>query len=179
MAHELHDELQASLAAINASAARIPHEEAYLIQENVAAMQELLTHHKELSELQKPNITKNRIDEMAAEVIEQLKPQAGNITLELRADARHALCDQAQMRRAFTHLLANSIKYSQDYGRTKLSLHNMGQNVLVELTDNAIRQPKNKGQEIARTIIENHGSKFLIDQNERGTTTTFLLRTGC
>ena len=61
----LHEELNEGLAAIHASAARIDHEEAYLIQENVAAMQELLAHNKELNELSKPNITKNRIDEIA------------------------------------------------------------------------------------------------------------------
>lgn len=50
--------------------------------------------------------------------------------------------DKEQIDHLFTNLIVNSINYGKDYGKTEVFFLNMGDNILVEITDNGIGIPK-------------------------------------
>lgn len=50
--------------------------------------------------------------------------------------------DKEQIDHLFTNLIVNSINYGKDYGKTEVFFLNMGDNILVEVTDNGVGIPK-------------------------------------
>jgi two-component system phosphate regulon sensor histidine kinase PhoR len=89
------------------------------------------------------NASKFSIQSLALEVINHLEDQASikNITLSLAADnpvTFMVVADRDKYRQVFTNLLSNSIRYGIQNGRTKISFYDMGENILVEVSDNGI-----------------------------------------
>ncbi len=89
------------------------------------------------------NTSRFSIQSLALEVINHLEDQAAikNITLSLASDnpvTFMVVADRDKYRQVFTNLLSNSIRYGILNGRTKISLYDMGENILVEVSDNGI-----------------------------------------
>jgi two-component system phosphate regulon sensor histidine kinase PhoR len=64
-----------------------------------------------------------------------------NITLKFGADTNIGLfvyADREKVRQVLVNLVTNSIKYGVDNGRTKISMYDMVENYLVEVSDNGI-----------------------------------------
>lgn len=64
-----------------------------------------------------------------------------NITLKFGADTNIGLfvyADRERIRQVLVNLMINSIKYGIDNGRTKISIYDMVENYLVEISDNGI-----------------------------------------
>ncbi len=47
-------------------------------------------------------------------------------------------CDKDMIRQVFINLITNSIKYGKEEGKTEIAFYDMGQNVLIEVSDNGI-----------------------------------------
>ncbi len=97
-------------------------------------------------------------------------------------------------------LLANSVKYSHDRGKIKVSVRNRGSSVLIEIADTGIGIPKDElpkvfdefyratnarkaerdgtglGLSMARQVVERHGGRIWAESEEgKGTTISFTL----
>lgn len=67
--------------------------------------------------------------------------KAKNITLKFGADTNIGLfvyADREKIRQVLVNLVTNSIKYGIENGRTKISIYDMVENYLVEISDNGI-----------------------------------------
>jgi two-component system phosphate regulon sensor histidine kinase PhoR len=67
--------------------------------------------------------------------------RAKNITLKFGADTNIGMfvyADREKIRQVLVNLVMNSIKYGIDNGRTKISIYDMVENYLVEISDNGI-----------------------------------------
>jgi two-component system, OmpR family, phosphate regulon sensor histidine kinase PhoR len=67
--------------------------------------------------------------------------KAKNISLKFGADTNIGLfvyADREKIRQVLVNLVTNSIKYGVDNGRTKISIYDMVENYLVEVSDNGI-----------------------------------------
>ena len=80
---------------------------------------------------------------LCREVYAHLEDQANarNITLKFGADTGMGLfvyADREKIRQVLVNLVSNSIKYGIENGRTKISVYDMDENFLVEVSDNGI-----------------------------------------
>lgn len=80
---------------------------------------------------------------LTKEVFESLeiKTKRKNITLyfgDSYPTPIWVMADKNRLRQVITNLLENSIKYSNENGRTKISFFDMDENILVEIADNGI-----------------------------------------
>jgi len=83
------------------------------------------------------------IKTMVNEVIQDFNISAleSNITIGLKqgADASFMIeCDREMIRQVLINLITNSIKYGKKKGRTEIAFYDMGNNVLIEISDNGI-----------------------------------------
>jgi len=108
--------------------------------------------------------------------------------------------DRFRIRQVLVNLIVNSIKYGKEYGETKIRLHDMGNVITVEVTDNGLgiapehlprlferfyRVDKSRSREqggtglglsIVKHIIEAHNQSIDVTSKEEvGTTFTFTL----
>lgn len=70
-----------------------------------------------------------------------MKARKNNTELYLRKNYDKPImveADQKRVRQVLINLIENSIKYSKEKGRTKISFFDMDENILVEVTDNGV-----------------------------------------
>ncbi len=87
----------------------------------------------------KPFDIKNLIDEVINDL--QVVAAEKSISLKYKENAdQHftVLGDRESIRQVLNNLIVNSVKYGKDKGVTRISLYDVDQNVLIELSDNGI-----------------------------------------
>ncbi len=132
-------------------------------------------------------LSKFSLQSLANEVINLLEDQAAskNITLSLAFDmpiSFMAFADRDRYRQVFTNLLSNSIHYGVQNGRSKVSFYDMGDNILVEVSDNGIgidaqhlprlferfyRVDKSRSRETGRTGLGLAIVKHIVEAHEQ------------
>ncbi|MDP4267301.1 MAG: ATP-binding protein [Bacteroidota bacterium] len=83
------------------------------------------------------------IGEQVKEVYEQLEKKAKSKNIKLVLSENHfdpfmVSADKERIHQVLVNLVDNSIKYGKEGGRTKVSLYDMDENLLVEVSDNGI-----------------------------------------
>lgn len=149
----------------------------------------------------KLNIQKFNIVDLILEVFDtmEIKAKKASITLEYNGNPYipiHVLADQEKIRQVLINLIDNSITYGIENGKTKVSIFDMEDHYLVELSDNGIgiekdelpriferfyrsrsgRQINKKGSglglAIVKHIIEAHNQHIFV-RSTKGIGTTF------
>lgn len=86
------------------------------------------------------NLERFNIVSLAQDVMDMLEKRAQDkqIHLQLKENYNpiYTIADQNTIRQVFTNLLVNSIIYGNEKGVTKVSFFDMGENILVEVSDN-------------------------------------------
>jgi two-component system, OmpR family, phosphate regulon sensor histidine kinase PhoR len=91
----------------------------------------------------RPVISRFDIVALTNEVFEFLEPKATSSQIDLIFGNDHygdmqVLADKEKIRQVLINLIENSIKYSKENGRTKVSFYPMDENILVEVSDNGL-----------------------------------------
>lgn len=86
------------------------------------------------------------IRKLVEEVFEDLEMKSSErqILLEFKEGASQSFkvqADRESIRQVMTNLLANSIKYGKDNGRTRVGFYDMDGNILIEVADNGLGIP--------------------------------------
>jgi two-component system phosphate regulon sensor histidine kinase PhoR len=89
------------------------------------------------------NFSNFNIVELLLEIIDdfELKIKQFNISISIdknKLNYRTVCADREKMRQVFVNLIDNSLKYGKQNGETKISLFDMAENLLIEVTDNGI-----------------------------------------
>ena len=87
--------------------------------------------------------TKFDIGKLTSELFEDLKFRAkqNKINLVSNYDANNPVivyADKDRIRQVLDNLITNSLKYGKTKGKTKVSFHNLEDNVLIEISDNGV-----------------------------------------
>ena len=153
VSHELRTPLfniQGYVSTLNAGAINDPSmSKSYLdkTETNIDRMIEMIEDLEVISRLESGEM---QLDEshfdlfsLCKEVFHHLEDlaKAKNITLKFGADTNIGLfvyADREKIRQVLVNLVTNSIKYGIDNGRTKISIYDMVDNFLVEISDNGI-----------------------------------------
>lgn len=142
---------------------------------------------------------------LAADVIEaqEMKATAKGIILTLTDEAKpmYVFADRFRIRQVIVNLIVNSVKYGKEYGETKIRFYDIGENIMVEVSDNGIgikkehlprlferfyRVDKSRSREMGGTglglaivkhIIEAHNQTInVMSTEEVGTVFSFTLK---
>lgn len=154
------------------------------------------------------DLRKFDIYNLAKEVMESLELQASqhNIRLEFKpgiATGTAVIGDYEKIKQVLVNLISNSIRYGKDQGATQVSIYDMGENALIEITDNGIGIPQEHiprlferfyrvdksrsrkdggtglGLAIVKHIIEAHGQNINVRSSlGLGSTFGFTLKKG-
>lgn len=89
------------------------------------------------------DVQRMNICEVIEEVMESMDMQADlydiNLNIKTGCDKpRYVMADRDRIRQVLVNLISNAIKYGNDGGETKISVYDMDENILVEVTDNGI-----------------------------------------
>ncbi len=144
---------------------------------------------------------------LAKDVVDaqEMKATAKGIILTFPEDLKpiFVLADRFRIRQVFVNLIVNSVKYGKEYGETKISFYDSGENITVEIADNGIgiseehlprlferfyRVDKSRSRDqggtglglaIVKHIIEAHNQTIRVNSTEDlGTTFSFTLKKG-
>jgi PAS domain S-box-containing protein len=148
------------------------------------------------------NLNATSLDKELMELCELYQPKISVIGLKLELENEHALPpimgDTRQLRRVFTNLFDNAIKFSQEGGKIVISTANVGNDVLVKVTDQGTGISKadlpyifdafhlgtvgakvegfGLGLAAVKAIIEAHGGKVMVESKiNKGSTFTVIL----
>jgi two-component system, OmpR family, phosphate regulon sensor histidine kinase PhoR len=156
----------------------------------------------------KLDLTLEKVDivELTKEVIESLEMKATDKNVELAFKDKYekpvyVLADEGRISQVLTNLIANSINYSSDNGKTEIKFYDMDDHILTEITDNGIgiseehlprlferfyRVDKSRarhkggtglGLSIVKHILDAHKQTIHVKSKEGvGTTFTFTLK---
>ena len=144
------------------------------------------------------------IVELSNDIIDNLERKAkdANVNLKVRSTEDFiVLCDPQKIEQVLSNLLANSINYGKDGGKTRVRFYDMGENILIEVADDGIgikeedllriyerfyRVDKSRsrhaggsglGLAIVKHIVEAHGGNLHVRSTfEEGTTFSFTLK---
>jgi two-component system phosphate regulon sensor histidine kinase PhoR len=117
------------------------------VQKNTDRMITIVTDLEVISRLEsgeaKPDIVRFDLVALVRDVFDFLdhNARASEIKLVLANEnypPHYVNADREQIRQVLVNLVDNSIKYGRAQGRTKVSLYDMGENLLVEVSDNGI-----------------------------------------
>jgi two-component system phosphate regulon sensor histidine kinase PhoR len=117
------------------------------VQNNAERMITIVNHLEVISRLEsgeaKPEMVRFDMLSLIREVYEFLEPRAvaAGISLQLANDhyqPHYVLADKEQIRQVLVNLVENSVKYGREKGRTKISLYDMDENLLIEVSDNGM-----------------------------------------
>jgi two-component system, OmpR family, phosphate regulon sensor histidine kinase PhoR len=144
---------------------------------------------------------------LAADVIDaqEMKATAKGIILTMQDESRplYVYADRFRIRQVIVNLIVNSVKYGKEYGETKMRFYDVGENVMIEISDNGIgiskehlprlferfyRVDKSRSREMGGTglglaivkhIIEGHNQTINVMSTEgAGTVFSFSLKKG-
>jgi len=154
------------------------------------------------------NYSNFNLVELVNEIFESLENKAKEKGIALRLNKAYEKpiwvhADQEQIDHVITNLIVNSINYGIDYGFTEISFLEMGENILVEVSDNGIGIAKNEipriferfyrvdksrsrnsggtglGLAIVKHIIEAHEQTINVRSNlNEGSSFAFTLKKG-
>ena len=144
------------------------------------------------------------IVELSNDIVDNLERKAkdANVNLKVRdTEDFTVLCDPQKIEQVLSNLLANSINYGKDGGKTRVRFYDMGDNILVEVADDGIgikeedllriyerfyRVDKSRsrheggsglGLAIVKHIVEAHGGNLHVRSTlDEGTTFSFTLK---
>ncbi len=114
---------------------------------NVERLQNIVEDLEIINKLESGNISMDikpfNLKVLCIEVINDLEIMANerNIQLSLKEGASKSfevLADRENIRQVLVNLIANSIKYGTEGGRTKIGFYDMDEKILVEVSDNGI-----------------------------------------
>ena len=141
------------------------------------------------------------LDQLVADVIEQLNPLAAQSKVTLRADLSPAPClgDSRQLTQVITNLVSNAIHYNRQGGKVRIEAKTDGDVVVLRISDTGVgiaaedlphiferfyRADKSRaraegrtglGLAIAKAIVEEHGGTIEAN-SEEGEGSTFTVR---
>ncbi|MFN0276827.1 MAG: sensor histidine kinase [Chitinophagales bacterium] len=143
------------------------------------------------------DLTKDVFDDL------EISAKKMQVKLEIKPGCDHQFivyADKKQIREVLVNLISNSIKYGKEQGKTSVGFYNMGDNILIEVSDNGIgiakehlnrvferfyRIEKSRsrdfggtglGLSIVKHIIEAHGQSISVRSSENeGSTFGFTL----
>lgn len=144
------------------------------------------------------------IVELCSDIIDSLQSKAEKANIELKIKENEAftvICDVNKIEQVVTNLVVNSINYGREGGRTIVKFYDMGDKLLVEVSDNGIgikkkdliriferfyRVDKSRSRDaggsglglaIVKHIIEAHGQNIHVRSTYgKGTTFSFTLQ---
>jgi len=144
------------------------------------------------------------IVELCSDIVDSLQSKAdkANIKLKIKeSEAFTVICDVNKIEQVVTNLVVNSINYGREGGRTIVKFYDMGDNVLIEVSDDGIGIKKKEliriferfyrvdksrsrdaggsglGLAIVKHIIEAHGQNIHVRSTYgKGTTFSFTLQ---
>ena len=137
---------------------------------------------------------------------QEMKATAKGVIFSIKDDDNkpvYVMADKFRIRQVLTNLVVNSIKYGKEYGETKIKFSDIGENILVEISDNGIgigtrhlprlferfyRVDKHRSREqggtglglaIVKHILEAHGQTINVMSTEGvGSVFSFSLKKG-
>lgn len=152
------------------------------------------------------NYTNFDLVKLLKEVFESQEFRAKNKGVELRISNEKPVivyADRVQIDHVLTNLIVNAINYGKDYGKVDISFINMGDNVLIEITDDGIGIPNHEipriferfyrvdksrsrnsggtglGLAIVKHIVEAHNQTINVRSSvNNGTSFAFTLKKG-
>ena len=175
-----------------------------IIRDESGKLESLTNNFLEFSRLQtgklKLNFTATSLDKELMELLDVywLKASQSGLKLELQNEEELPIieADAGQLRRVFTNLLDNAIKFSKEKGTITISTHETGEEVIVKVQDEGIGikydqlpyvfDPFNRGKTrektegfglglaAVKTIVECHGGKVLV-KSEPGKGSVFTV----
>jgi two-component system phosphate regulon sensor histidine kinase PhoR len=153
VSHELRTPLfniQGYVSALNAGAIDDPTINKSYLEKTEANIDRMIEMIEDLEVISRLESGEMQLDEshfdlysLCKEVYHHLEDNAKekNITLKFGAETNIGLfvyADREKIRQVLVNLVNNSIKYGIDNGRTKISIYDMVENFLVEISDNGI-----------------------------------------
>ncbi|MEZ5083536.1 MAG: ATP-binding protein [Bacteroidales bacterium] len=174
-------------------------------RKNVKRMTEIVDDLQMISNLEDGSFSINEekfdIYRLASDVIDsaEIRAKKKGVKLEFKEGCEKSFIvvgDRELIQQVLNNLITNSIKYGKEKGRTQVGLYEMGDNILIEVSDNGIgidkkhldriferfyRADKNRSREqggsglglsIVKHIVEAHGQSVNV-RSKAGLGTTF------
>ena len=180
-----------------------------IIREEAGKLEFLVDDFLELSRLQtgklKLNFSATSLDKQLLELFEAYQPRAAQAGIELRLENKEALpiieADAERLRRVFTNLLDNALKFAKERGAVTITAEQTDQDVRIKIIDEGIGiderellyvfDPFHRGRDVddregfglglaaVKTIVEGHKGRVIVESElGKGSVFTVILPKG-
>jgi len=180
-----------------------------IIREEASKLEFLVDDFLELSRLQtgklKLNFSATSLDKQLLELFEAYQPRAAQAGIELRLENKEALpiieADGDRLRRVFTNLLDNALKFAKQRGTVTIATEQTDQDVRIKIMDEGIGiderellyvfDPFHRGRDVGdregfglglaavKTIVEGHKGRVIVESElGKGAVFTVILPKG-
>jgi len=180
-----------------------------IIREEAGKLEFLVDDFLELSRLQtgklKLNFSATSLDKQLLELFEAYQPRAAQVGIEFRLENKEALpiieADGDRLRRVFTNLLDNALKFAKKRGTVTIATEQTDQDVMIKIMDEGIGiderellyvfDPFHRGRDVddregfglglaaVKTIVEGHKGRVIVESElGKGSVFTVILPKG-
>jgi PAS domain S-box-containing protein len=180
-----------------------------IIREEAGKLEFLVDDFLELSRLQtgklKLNFSATSLDKQLLELFEVYQPRAAEAGIDLRLEKKEALpiieADADRLRRVFTNLLDNALKFAEQRGTVTIATEQTDRNVMIKIMDEGIGiderellyvfDPFHRGRDVddregfglgltaVKTIVEGHKGRVIVESElGKGSVFTVILPKG-
>jgi two-component system phosphate regulon sensor histidine kinase PhoR len=180
-----------------------------IIREEAGKLEFLVDDFLELSRLQtgklQLNFSATCLDTQLLELFEAYQPRAAQAGIELRLEKKEALpiieADGDRLRRVFTNLLDNALKFAKQRGTVTIATDQTDQDVIIKIMDEGIGiderellyvfDPFHRGRDVddregfglglaaVKTIVEGHKGRVIVESElGKGSVFTVILPKG-
>ena len=180
-----------------------------IIREEAGKLEFLVDDFLELSRLQtgtlKLNFSATSLDKQLLELFEAYQPRAAQAGIELRLENKEALpiieADGDRLRRVFTNLLDNALKFAKQRGTVTIATEQTNQDIRIKIMDQGIGiderellyvfDPFHRGRDVGdregfglglaavKTIVEGHKGRVIVESElGKGAVFTVILPKG-
>jgi len=180
-----------------------------IIREEAGKLEFLVDDFLELSRLQtgklKLNFSATSLDKQLLELFEAYQPRAAQTGIELRLEKKEALpvieADADRLRRVFTNLLDNALKFAKERGTVTIATEQTDRDVTIKIIDEGIGiderellyvfDPFHRGRDVddregfglglaaVKTIVEGHKGRVIVESElGKGSAFTVILPKG-